>query len=184
MNPIAAPDACRTFWDVVPPILRRQSFCWPKPAGTGPARPTTAGSAHHFCPRCCHRLVTYHERAGQCPSPPAIATAASPSHDGGRADADGPTGEEHRDPSPFVRLLHGLFQSPVLAEHGLVYDIIAGPRIAAGTLTGRERDGVAEAAGRALTTGRPRAGWPRPPFVVLADADLKASLPLSCGRGS
>jgi succinate-semialdehyde dehydrogenase/glutarate-semialdehyde dehydrogenase len=74
----------------------------------------------------------------------------------------------------------GLFQSLVLADHGLVNEIVADPRVAAVTLTGSEKAGanVAEAAGRALKKTVLELGG-SDPFVVLADADVEAISPLA-----
>lgn len=74
----------------------------------------------------------------------------------------------------------GLFQSLVLADHGLVGEIIADQRVAAVTLTGSEKAGasVGEAAGRALKKTVFELGG-SDPFVVLADADVAAIAPLA-----
>lgn len=84
--------------------------------------------------------------------------------------------------SLFVRAGYpeNLFTALVLAEHGLVNDAIADPRVAAVTLTGSEKAGaaVAESAGRALKKTVLELGG-SDPFVVLDDVDASKVVPLA-----
>jgi succinate-semialdehyde dehydrogenase/glutarate-semialdehyde dehydrogenase len=74
----------------------------------------------------------------------------------------------------------GLFQTLVLADHRVVNQIVADPRVAAVTLTGSEAAGasIAEAAGKALKKTVLELGG-SDPFVILGDADVEALTPLA-----